>query len=98
MSIRAEIQTEKAARKAVDGGARVKDARSSGVRELRSHDLHDGPCQCMISAKISFEAFRQGAGEAAAGDWTSFERGMALLSRAVERAAPVDRRPSAGAS
>jgi two-component system sensor histidine kinase DegS len=61
-------------------GSRVQERQC----ETMVHEIHDGPCQYVISAKMFFEAFRQGAGEATAGDWGSFERGMTLLSRAVD--------------
>jgi carbon storage regulator len=81
--VRAEIQAEKAAERPsmAEQGSRMPEREC----ETMVHDLHDGPCQYMISAKMFFEAFRQGAGEAAADDWTGFERGMALLGRAVGR-------------
>jgi carbon storage regulator CsrA len=86
---RGEIRVRKSA-EGVSAGEREPSMAEQGSRvqeqqcETMVHDLHDGPCQYVISAKMFFEAFRQTAGEATAGDWDSFQRGMILLSRAVD--------------
>ncbi len=80
--VRAEIQVENKNRaespSRAEQGSRADERRC----EVMVREIHDGPCQYLVSAKMFFDAFRQGAGERMAGDWGSFDRGMALLGRA----------------
>ena len=53
-------------------------------REVIAYELHDGPCQSLAAAKMSFDVFRQERDSAMVGTWASFEKGMVLLNRATE--------------
>ena len=80
--VRAEIQVENSAEgpSTAERGSSVQERQC----EIIVHELHDGPCQYLASAKMFFDAFRQGAGEATAGGWAGFEHGMALLSQTID--------------
>ena len=53
-------------------------------REVLAYDIHDGPCQYLVSAKMYFDIFHHLAGEKAAGDWVAFESGMTALNQALD--------------
>jgi signal transduction histidine kinase len=53
-------------------------------RELIAYEIHDGPCQYLVAAKMFFDASRQEGGEGSSFGWDSFEKGLALLSRGVD--------------
>ena len=80
--VRAEIQAEKSVERAsmAEQGSRAQER----PHEIMVHELHDGACQYLASAKMFFDAFRQEAGPSAAGALGGFDRGMALLNQAVD--------------
>ena len=53
-------------------------------REVIAYELHDGACQYLVAAKMSFEMFRRQQGSAIAGAWTGFDKGITLLTQATE--------------
>jgi len=53
-------------------------------RESIAREIHDGPCQYLTAAQIMFEVFQCETDDGSPNARASFDKGMALLSRAGE--------------
>jgi signal transduction histidine kinase len=62
--------------------SRIKDQPSQEY-ELLGNELHDGPCQYLLSAQMLLEAFRHAQRELPAGDARNLEMVADLMDRAV---------------
>lgn len=52
--------------------------------DLLACDIHDGPYQDLVSAKMFLDSYRHGFSPGAGGTWVDFDKGMRALNRTLE--------------